>query len=1279
MNDSAVNTKIEGGSVQGVVGAGHVVIENFYLGVARLPAQPPEEVADGEIPPCPYPGLAYFGPQDSALFFGRETAIERLSAAVTHQPLTALVGASGSGKSSVVLAGLAPLLAGRGGWRFSHFRVGTEPDKNPFAALARALVPLLGNGSAVDQLAQSQTLAQHLESGTISIPNALGGCRARNSGKRILLIADQFEEVLTLVPDAERRRRFIDLLLAGFPESAASSEPPDISLILTLRADFYGMALRHRALADGLQGHIENLGPMTREELREAIIRPAGAVSFEEGLVDTLLDDIEMRPGSLPLLQFALREMWARQHGRRITRASYDAIGGIEGALAQRAQAIFSELTDRGENSGQVMLFRRLFTRLITLGEGAEDTRRVVSRDELGAEAWALAQRLAGENNRLVVTSAATPEHETAEVAHEALIRHWPILTDWIDHDRAFQSWLRQLAPRITEWHQHPEDDGTLLRGGALAVAEEWLQRRGDEISDEERAYINASTALRDATRRREKLRHWITAAAAMVFFIVAVIALWSWNAARVQRNQTQLALATIIDTGNTLVLDLREEFAVRRMPDDLLGRMLDPAVRAYTQAIQLDPNNAAVYTNLGAAYETRGEHDKAIEDLNKALQLDPRNAAAYRNRAIAYGNKGDYDRAIMDYDKAIGLNSTLVSAYLGRAGIYETKGEIDRAIENYDKAIQNIKKGDNSARSAFAYIARGNVFSRRATMHEQNKNDHATSIQYYDLAIKDFDQAIAINSEIAVAYSSRALAYELKGDHDQARADSDRAIQLDPAHATEAYEQRGLAYWREGDQDRAIQAFSEAIRINPQDANSFRGRALAYESKHDYERAIQDYSQLIRLDPASAAGTYSSRGLAYERKGDRDQAIRDYSKAIELDPKNVGVHVHRAFAYGRSGDQARAILDFDQAIQLGGNPQEKALAYSGRGDVYRAKGDYDSAIRDYGQVIQIDPKKAAAYNNRGITYVGKNNYDHAIQDFDEAIQLDPKYSQAYNNRGYAYINKRDYDRGIHDYDEAIRLNPDYTVAYRNRGNAYLAKRNYDHAIQDYDQAIRLDPRNLPAYTARGAAHLVTNAYDRAIQDYDQAIQLDQKNSPAYVGRGTGYLVEGDYVRATKDYDLAIQLNPKNVVAYKNRGIANFLQSNFKEAADAMSQANALQADANTMIWRYIARERAGENGAAELETNAAQLKSSDWPRPLIELYLGKRPPERVLSAASTPEERCEARFYDGEWYLLRGNRRAAATALQAAADTCPKNFFEYFAAAVEIKRLPAGASTPSK
>src|SRR5262249_5668238 len=294
-------------------------------------------------------------------------------------------------------------------------------------------------------------------------------------------------------------------LLDGCPYVPACVVP-DICLITTMRADFYGLALTHRPLADALQGRVENLGPMNRDELHAAVTRPAANinVSFEPGLVETLLDDVASKPGSLPLLQFALREMWGRLDRRCMTRAGYDAIGGVGGALGDRARAIYDALTSKGADEHAVMLFRRLFTRLVTLGEGAEDTRRIVERSELGPDAWALAQRLAGEDNRLVITSAPAPDRETVEVVHEALIRHWPLLVEWVNRNRAFQSWLRQLKPRVDEWRAQPEDHGTLLRGGPLAIAEDLLHRRSAELSNEERNFIEASIALREVRRRQE-------------------------------------------------------------------------------------------------------------------------------------------------------------------------------------------------------------------------------------------------------------------------------------------------------------------------------------------------------------------------------------------------------------------------------------------------------------------------------------------------------------------------------------------------------------------------------------------------------------------------------------------------------------------------------------------------------------------------------------------------------------------------------------------------------
>lgn len=505
-----VATHVSGGSIQGIGAAHYVRIENFTVhnAASTESAETSALPHDHGTAPCPYPGLAYFGPSDRGHFFGRDAVVTRLASRVANHPFTALIGPSGSGKSSVVLAGLAPHLDDSLTWCFTYFRVGKEVDQNPYRALSRALVPLFRGGDIVDQLREIENLAAGLQDG-ITLTNVLSECVTRNEGKRVLVIADQFEELFTRSRfiDDNLADRFIDCLLDAF-QTRPDGALPQASLILTMRADFFGSALRYRRLADTLQDNVENLGPMTREELWDAIEKPALPLKFEGGLISTLVNDVVRRPGSLPLLQFALREMWERRHVNGLTRISYDAIGGIEGALAKRAESIYLQMTTNDSVIDVKSAFRQLFTRLVTLGEGAEDTRRVADRTELGASSWDLAQQLAGEANRLIVTDSESGNRETAELVHEALIRGWPRLVDWVNSDRAFLRWLSQLKPRIEDWNTDRNDEGTLLRGGPLATAQDWVSRKGPEISGNEKAYVSASiTAFEAAEARDAKTR----------------------------------------------------------------------------------------------------------------------------------------------------------------------------------------------------------------------------------------------------------------------------------------------------------------------------------------------------------------------------------------------------------------------------------------------------------------------------------------------------------------------------------------------------------------------------------------------------------------------------------------------------------------------------------------------------------------------------------------------------------------------------------------------------
>jgi WD40 repeat protein len=486
--------------------------------------------------PCPYRGLFHFGPRDAEYFFGRETFVEELVRATQTSSFIPLLGASGSGKSSVVLAGLVPKLQQAGHWQFTHFR----PGADPFHALALALVPLYTtNLDETEQLRQSRNLAGYFRTGEVLLADVFAQIQQNYPTNRVLLIADQFEELYTLCTDEATRRNFLDKLLAGIAAPTDRSPFAPV-LVATMRADFLGNALSYRPFADVLQNADLKLGPMNRSELKEVIEKPAQklGVTFEAGLVPRILDAVNEEPGNLPLLEFALRELWQRRSGKQLTHAAYEAIGEVQGALTRHADEAIDKISKLYADAGIIEVqkmqgdldpqachklkeelrqeqreqIQRIFVQLVRPGEGAEDTRRVAMKAELGEQSWSLVRQLADENNRLVVTSQNGAEQETVEIVHEALIRQWGDLRGWMETDRVFRAWQERLRGAMRQWQETKQDEGSLLRGAALVEAEEQLRKRPEELVSES-DFIEQSLQDREriqqaeATHRKREIR----------------------------------------------------------------------------------------------------------------------------------------------------------------------------------------------------------------------------------------------------------------------------------------------------------------------------------------------------------------------------------------------------------------------------------------------------------------------------------------------------------------------------------------------------------------------------------------------------------------------------------------------------------------------------------------------------------------------------------------------------------------------------------------------------
>lgn len=521
------------------------ILDGALFAQSSVSATPSPPAFPVPPPPCPYRGLFAFREQDAPFFFGRQAFTRRLIETVRRQPLVAVVGPSGSGKSSVAFAGLLPHLRREEQWAIADCR----PGGQPFHALAVALAPLLGpQSSETERLAEIEKLAQALEGEDLSLGDIVERILAvqqRHGVSHLLLVVDQFEELYTLCLEEEICRRFVDELLAA-TDTAFVDSP--LHVILTLRADFMGRALTHRPFADGLQNAIMILGPMSRQELSEAIENPAKlqGVAFEAGLMTRILDDVAGEPGNLPLLQFALASLWERQAGGQLTHAAYEAVGRVEGALTAHAERVYANLSP-AEQEG----VRRILVQMVRPGEGTEDTRRVATRAELGKNDWTLAQRLA--DARLAVTDRdESTGQEMVEVVHEALIRGWDRLRAWMNADRAFRAWQERMRAALRQWQASDEDAGALLRGLLLVEAENWMAERGADLGAAGRAFIQASLDAREARRAQDAAR------------LAREAELERRDRKRLRALVVVLAVATVVALGLTLFAFHQREVAKR-------------------------------------------------------------------------------------------------------------------------------------------------------------------------------------------------------------------------------------------------------------------------------------------------------------------------------------------------------------------------------------------------------------------------------------------------------------------------------------------------------------------------------------------------------------------------------------------------------------------------------------------------------------------------------------------------------------------------------------------
>ena len=505
---------------------------------ALEPFLPGRYTRELKIDESPYAGLSSFQEADADRFFGRSRDIAAMVNRINDRPLIAVVGPSGTGKSSFVRAGLVPVLK-RSGTNWESLVI--RPGRNPLAALASIVAPLMSSSTTIEQdIQEQQKLVERLYAEPGYVGNVLRN-RARREKRKILLFIDQFEELYTLVPDLKERMAYT-ACLSGIADDATSP----IRVILSIRSDFLDRVPEDEQFMGELSQGLYFLTPPNREGLRDALVQPAEMAGYRfesPAMVDNMLEHLEATQGALPLLQFAATQLWELRDPsqRMLTESAYQSIGGIAGALASHADSVLAGMTTQERT-----LVRALFLRLVT----PERTRAIVSVDELreltkeAGEMQRLIDHLV-QARLLVVQTGGGASGATVEIVHESLLHSWPTLKRWLDEGQEDAGFMEQLRNAARQWQGKNFDNHLLWRGEMVEEAQRFQRRYRGELPQVQADFLEAVfTEAKKGKRLRQVLLIGSTVFLGLLVIAAVVALVVIRNAQQEAERQAVVAMA---------------------------------------------------------------------------------------------------------------------------------------------------------------------------------------------------------------------------------------------------------------------------------------------------------------------------------------------------------------------------------------------------------------------------------------------------------------------------------------------------------------------------------------------------------------------------------------------------------------------------------------------------------------------------------------------------------------------------------------------------------------
>ncbi|MBF2026921.1 MAG: caspase family protein [Oscillatoriales cyanobacterium C42_A2020_001] len=644
---------------------------------------------------CPYKGLEPFDWQgdDPKYFYGRRALTDSLLDKVRTGNFLAVVGASGSGKSSVVRAGLmyelkqGERLAGSQNWLVYSCR----PGKEPLRSLARIFV----EPDTVELVAErSLHLLQQLEKdGAAYLVEMIAALPT----SRVVLVIDQFEECFTLCNNHLERQQFFQCLLSTVERSAGK-----LCVILAMRADFLNKCFNYAGLAKKIEENLAIVRPLEARELQAVIVQPAKqlGVEVQPELVTQMITDVETSPGSLPLLQYTLKQLWEQRTVNLLTIAAYNRLGGIRRTLQEHADQVYASL----ETQERKAIARHIFLELTQLGEGTEDTRRQVTKQELMTDGDGRSLSSIEEvlrilsDARLIVTSELTEKSqnsnhiEVVDIVHETLIRHWNRLRQWIADSRVVLQQKRMIEAAAEEWLNHgkPKDTAYLLQGEKLRNAEEFLNHHATTIPLSQQAKDFICASQRDRTTRRL----WTGGIATTVGIILMSMVVFSWQQ----------------------ILRQQYEHKQRQILNALVNQEVNPELWSEVQDLRLEAKQLSQQGEIEAALSRHRTILLYINLVRNHKNTQPKKVELDKNTIELFYRETEKEFVQAIYQKGLlkKLKSDLVSAQQTNQFGFETKGYFNQLDDQFPPG---------PVRTTYALLINANVEGDRGVKADFNNN----------------------------------------------------------------------------------------------------------------------------------------------------------------------------------------------------------------------------------------------------------------------------------------------------------------------------------------------------------------------------------------------------------------------------------------------------------------------------------------------------------------------------------------------------------------------------